>query len=144
MILCSANLSFLQCIKSKLISQPSFPLEKCQVWFEIQLSPNTAYYTDFLSYANTWTWNSSEKSWLTCRPASKTTCWYLLFGLLCFHVERPGFEGQIHLRRWPRKLKKRCKLPELLARKESWYKSPNMESDLVSERGYSALVYCSE
>ena len=51
--------------------------------------------------------NSSEKSRLsTCRPANITTCWNLLFGLLCFHVERPEFDGQIHFSRWPSKFKK--------------------------------------
>ena len=54
--------------------------------------------------------NSSEKSRLaTCRQANINTCWYLLFGLLCFHVDRSRFEGQSHLRRWRRKLKKRSK-----------------------------------
>ena len=39
--------------------------------------------------------------------ADQPICWYLLFGLLCFHVECSGFKGQIHLSKWPQKLKKR-------------------------------------
>ena len=42
-------------------------------------------------------WNSPEKEWLTtCRPANIITCWYLLFGLLCFHVKGSEFERQPH------------------------------------------------